>query len=90
MKLVGWSRRVMQGKLNVIGTFELPPSTAAATITDPRLTTQSFVDLMATNSAGGVLLGAGHWIDTQRDGSARVTFQSTGAATAGFKYMVIG
>lgn len=89
-KLRAWANRVNQGKLNNTGAFSLNPSTAVHRLSDPRLTASSAISLSARNSVGGVLIAAGWWQDTQGNGTARLSFQTTGASTALFRYTISG
>lgn len=89
-KLRAWANRVNQGKINATGSFGLNPSTAVHRLNDPRLTAGSHISLSGMNSVGGVLIAAGWWQDTQGNGTARLSFQTTGGSTALFRYSIIG
>ena len=80
----------MGGKINATGTINLEASSATATsLPDIRISTDSVVLFMPTNTASATFMND-MFISEKVVGSATITHSANTAASATFSYLVIG
>lgn len=78
-------RLIADGRINTVGEVTLTNASTTTTLTDPRISPGSFVDLspMSADAAGEA------WSIVPGDGSAVITHASAGT-TRTFKYVILG
>ena len=80
----------MGGKINATGTINLQASSATATsLPDIRISTDSVVLFMPTNTASATFMND-MFISEKVDGSATISHSANTEASATFSYLVIG
>ena len=80
----------MGGKINATGTINLEASSATATsLPDIRISTDSVVLFMPTNTASATFMND-MFISEKVDGSATISHSANTATSATFSYLIIG
>lgn len=80
----------MGGKINATGTINLESNSATATsLPDIRISTDSVVLFMPTNTASATFMN-GMFISEKVDGSATISHSMNTATSATFSYLIIG
>lgn len=91
----GWLRRMFivfqqihQGKLNAVGSVTLTTSVTATTVTDARISSESWIGLMPKSSAAAANITS-LYVAAQGDGTASIAHASTTTSMV-VAYCVIG
>lgn len=88
--LLRWARQVSSGRINaVIPSVSLRANETTTTVTDPRLTGQSFIRWMPL-TANAAAEEASMYVSARGDGTATITHANTADADKTFDLLVIG
>ena len=83
--------RVVQGKLNCVGSVILAANAASTSLSDARVTAASVILLMPTSANAAVELGNGTLFVSARDkGSFTLTHANNAQTDRAFAFVVIG
>lgn len=81
----------LQGKLNSTKAFTLTANAASSTVTDARLTANSFIGFMPTTANASAEIGAGTiYIGTRNNGTAIVTHANNAQSDRTYQLLIIG
>ena len=92
-KMASVVNNLLIGKLNVGGTVTLTANVASTTLTDARLTSESFVGLVPTTANAAAEIGNGtmYISETNRvNGAATITHANNAQADRTFRYAILG
>lgn len=92
-KIAGTLNRALNGKTNVITTVTLTANAASTTLTDNRITPQSFIGFMPVTANAASELGAGTIyvpFSTQLIGSAVINHANNAQSDRNFIVLIIG
>lgn len=78
-----------QGKLNCTGDVTLAVSTTSTTLTDPRITAQSFIGLMPKTANATAALTV-TWVSARDNGSATISHPADLSTDRSYTYVIIG
>ena len=85
------ANRALGGKLNNIAEVTLTASVASTTVTDSRVSTQSFIGFMPTTAnAATEIFGATMYVSTRSDGSFVITHANNAQVDRSFVYAILG
>ena len=84
---------VMQGKLNNISEVTLTANAASTTVTDSRISNQSYIDFMPTTANAATELAAGTMYVSARDGdngTFTITHANNAQTDRSFTFVIVG
>lgn len=91
-----WTRKVAEvanslrdGKINTVSTVTLTANTTTTTITDPRISANTFIGLMPTTATAQTAMGAG-WRIACTEGQAVITHNNTADTDKTLQYAILG
>lgn len=85
-----WSKEVMRGKLNNVGSITLATGTTTTTVTDDRVGIHSFVGMMPTTANAASAQALGSMFIVPGSGSFIITHNNSASADKTFTYCVLG
>lgn len=90
-KLARGINTALQGKLNAVVAFTLTANAATSTITDARLTINSFIGFMPITAHASAEIGAGTiYVSTRSNGTAVVTHANNAQLDRTYQLLIIG
>lgn len=92
-KLAKAVNRILQGKMNAVTTLTLTASVATTTLTDVRISPQSFIGFMPLTANASAEIGAGTiyvLAANQTNGSAVITHANNAQTDRTFTLLIIG
>ena len=95
-KIEEWTRKIAEicnslrdGKINTVGAVTLTANATTTTITDARISANSFIGLMPKTATAQTAYVAG-WRIVCADGSAVITHNNTADTDKTFQYVLLG
>jgi hypothetical protein len=80
---------ILQGKLNATNSITLTANSATTTLTDARISANSYIGFQPTTANGAAALG-GLYVSAQQKGSATLTHTNNAQTDKSFKILIIG
>lgn len=88
-QIVDWINRLLAGRLNATTTVTLTASATTTTLTDPRISVDSFIGLMPTTATASAAMDT-VYVSARDSGSATLTHDNTADTDRTYVCLIIG
>lgn len=88
-QIVEWINRLLSGRLNASTTVTLTANATSTTLTDPRISIESFIGFMPTTATAALAMTA-LYVSARTSGSATLTHNNTADVDRTYVALIIG